>query len=217
MKRVIVIVLGVFLVLAQPAYAGADTKPDQYTDGTETYPPNVCIPNTDVCTAADGTGFGIIPYGPEWVEECEVIEFDPPTIVWVTIHIDYGPNGTEDEYLVVPYERTTPAVVEANIKELIDGFAGEVYLTWNFGSGETAHLSFDCVPEIATTTTTAPSASTTTSSTIGNDNAESTTTTIETIDILPVTGSSSSTGPLAIIGIGIVSGGLLLARYGRRN
>jgi hypothetical protein len=113
------------------ATAPAWATPTGYTDGTETYP-YICTDDHTVCTNEDGTGFGPIPYGPVWVTECEVIEFDPPTIVWVTIHVDYGADGTVDTYRVVPYERTTPAVVESDITDLLADHTGELL----------AHLEF---------------------------------------------------------------------------
>lgn len=186
--------------------------PAGYTDGTETYPV-ICDPTGTVCTHDDGTGFGPIPYGPVWVEECEVIEYDP-SYVQITEHYDTTGDGIEDAYQVVPYDVPEGSVVVSDVTEFVAGKQGTVWLTWNLGSGETDRVPFDCKPDEPTTTTTSTTISTT--STIQEPTTTTTVAAVPAGATLPETGANLF---LAVTGlVALAAGGALLTglRYRTR-
>lgn len=137
MKRLVIagaLVLGA-LAYASPAFATGE--PNGYTTGNETYQTN------------DGKGFGPIPYGPEWVEECKTIKFDPPddppSFVKVTVHNIVG--GEQDGYHVVNYNHLPGQNYDTDgIEDLVAGKQGHLNLSWNIGSGLTHDLAYDCRP-----------------------------------------------------------------------
>lgn len=109
---------------------------------------------TDGTSYTGDQDYGPIPYGPVFTEDCKTVELDPPSYVWVTLHFDYGDETAHD---VFPYEPEPTNLVTRNIASFVEGKVGELWGTWNLGTGETARVPFDCVPDAPETTTTTTS------------------------------------------------------------
>lgn len=139
------ITLGGIVALTVSA-ARADTFPDGYTTGSETYP-HVCGPYP-----TDAKGCGPVPWAR--VLDCDTVEFDPPFVVKVTLH--YYDEGATDQYAfeVVDYDGTGSTLV-THATDLLNGHTGHVDLTWNVGSGVISD-EFDCATPPTTEPTTVP-------------------------------------------------------------
>lgn len=135
------------LVLLAPT-AGA--TPAHWTDGT----------------AHDGkVNWGPPPH-PATVVSCTDITIDPPTYVFVTVHVFYGPAPTTapvvgDASAVYPYVGSAPGTFHVDPGSMLVGHSGNIVETWNLGTGVSQATPFDCAPPESTTTL-APTTTTTT-------------------------------------------------------
>lgn len=155
---------------------------------------------------SDGTTYqGPANYGPppkpikSLGDDCNVWGIDPPTYVYVTVHVFEG--GVEYDSAVYPYEHQAPGYFNANVHALVNGHDGEGYLTWNIGTGHSPTFQFHCSTP-TTSSTVSSTTSSTTSTTISSTSTSFISSSSTSSTSLPTTVPNKPTTPLSASPIG---------------
>lgn len=98
-------------------------------------------------TAAGATEDQPLDWGPipqfELVSGCQ-IRFDPPT--WITVHLVNDTDGTVTDQ-TVPYTPDADHWVYVDVQALFGTDHGTIWSDrWSLGTGDTAHVPYDCRP-----------------------------------------------------------------------